>query len=338
MVARIFIVVLLCLSPLIGQAHSKTDVITLVNGNDITGEIKQLLRGSLSFGTDSMGTLQVEWEDVVAVNSEFEYEVRLKNGDRYYGSLSAGNEPGQVRILDADGEQLVPVLEVVELRVLEATVADRFDIRLGIGYSYAKAADVGTLNLTSDVSYQDKNGVTGFDGRTSKTRQDGGSVGSNQYTISRQFWTRRQQVIRWFEGSYEDNDELELDFRYTAGFGLGKALVDTNRQSFIGFVGIQAASERGFEADRLQSVEGVFGVTYNLWRFDTPELDLDTDFTVYPSITESGRWRGNANIRLSWELVKDLYWDVTYWSTYDNRSQSGTDSDYGVSIGLAWHN
>ena len=59
-------------------AHSKTDVIVLENGSSIKGEIKGLLAGKLSFGTDSMGTVQVEWEDVVAVTSDFGYEVRLQ--------------------------------------------------------------------------------------------------------------------------------------------------------------------------------------------------------------------------------------------------------------------
>lgn len=329
----VFVTVLL---PVVVHAHAKTDVVTLVNGNQITGEIKGLLQGRLSFGTDSMGTVTIEWEDVLSVNSQFEYEVRLVDGNRFYGPLTAGSEPGSITVLEKQGAREVEVLAVVELREIESTISDRFDIRLGIGYSYAKAADVGSITAYSELSYEDRRGITRLDGRTSKTRQDGGSIGSNRYSIARQIWTKRKQVVRWFDGSYEDNDELQLDYRYTAGFGLGKAFVDTNRQSLIAFLGIQGATERSLLADRIDSLEGVFGATYSLWRFDTPELDLETDLTFYPGITESGRWRGNANIRLSWELVEDLFWDVTAWGTHDNRSQSGTDTDYGITTGIGW--
>ena len=232
-----------------------------------------------------MGTLQVEWKDVVVVNSEFDYEVRLANGDRYYGSVARGNEAGMVKVLTEDGQVSVAMLDVVELREIERTVAERFDIRLGIGYSYAKAADVGSFTFTSELGYQDKRGLTGLNGRTSNTNQDGGSVGSNRYSVSRQFWTRREQVIRWFDGSYEDNDELDLNYRFTAGLGLGKALVDTNQQSLIAFLGIQAASEESFDSESFTSVEGVLGGTYALWRFDSPEVDLEMDVTVFPGIT-----------------------------------------------------
>ena len=120
------------------------------------------------------------------------------------------------------------------------------------------------------------------------------------------------------------------------GFGFGRSALDTSNQSLIGYLGLQAATERSLDDDKLDSLEGVIGGTYALWNFDTPEVDLDADMTLYPGITESGRWRGNAQIRLSWELIDDLFWDVTTWVTYDNQSRSGSDTDYGVTTGIAW--
>lgn len=334
-VLGLFALCLLAL-PGVSLSHSKTDVITLVNGNELTGEIKGLLRGKLTFGTDSLGTVQVEWKDVMAVNSEFDYELRLTSGERYYGTLARGEEPGKILVLEKGRQLSVAVLDVVELREMKSSVADRFDIQLGVGYSYAKASDVGTFDITSELSYEDERGITGFDGRTSRTDQDSGSTNSSRYSINRQLWTRWPQVVRWFDVSYEDNEELELEYRYTLGFGLGKALVDTNRQSLIGYIGFQGAIEKSSETESFDSVEGVLGGNYALWRFDTPELELSTDLTVYPGITESGRWRGNADIGLSWEIVNDFTWDITFWSAYDNQSQSGSDTDYGISTGVGW--
>lgn len=334
--SKVVFVAGLLLLPVTGFTHSKTDVITLSNGDDVTGEIKGLLQGKLSYATDSMGTVQVEWEDVTGVKSEFEYEVRMQNGVRYYGSLAGVDEPGVVRVITAEGEHRVAVLDVIELREIEASIADRFDIRLGLGYSYTKASDVATFDFTGNLSYEDERGITGLTGRTSRTNQDGDVNGSNRYTLARQFWTRRPQVVRWLDAGYEDNDELELEYRYTIGLGLGKAIVDNNKQSLVAFAGIQAATEKSQDQDSFNSVEGVLGGNYVLWRFDTPEIDLAFNFTAYPSITESERWRANSDLRLSWELVEDWFWDISAWATYDNQSQSGTDTDYGVTTGLGW--
>ncbi len=317
-------------------AHSKTDVIVLQNGSTIKGEIKGLLEGKLSFGTESMGTVHVEWEDVVEVTSEFSYEVRLQNGERLYGSLEAAPDPRDVRVVEADGQSAIAILDVVELRAIEEQRADRFDVRIGFGYSNDNASDISTFSLTSEVNYQDERGVTSLNGRTSRTDQEGANVSSNRYSIGRQFWTRRPKVVRWFDGSFENNDELDLDYRYTAGFGFGRAVFDTNKRSLIAILGLQGAQEKSKPGDSLTSLEGVLGATFSIWHFDTPELDLSTDLTLYPGITESGRWRGNADVRLSWELVNDFYWDFTTWATYDNQSQSGSDTDYGITAGLSW--
>ena len=40
----------------------KTDVITLKNGDKITGELKELQTGLLELSTDNMSTIYIEWD------------------------------------------------------------------------------------------------------------------------------------------------------------------------------------------------------------------------------------------------------------------------------------
>ena len=42
------------------QAAPKTDIIIFKNGDKLTGEIKSLKRGKLSFNTDATGTISIE--------------------------------------------------------------------------------------------------------------------------------------------------------------------------------------------------------------------------------------------------------------------------------------
>ena len=67
----------------------------------------------------------------------------------------------------------------------------------------------------------------------------------------------------------------------------------------------------------------MLGLTYSLWRFVTPELDLELDFTLHPGITESNRLRENTDIRWSLELVEDVFWDTSVWASYHNAARSG---------------
>ena len=65
-------------------------------------------------------------------------------------------------------------------------------------------------------------------------------------------------------------------------------------------------------------------------------MDVSLNGTVYPSITDSGRWRADTDIRIRWELIEDLFWDVSAWGTYDNEADSDNEFDYGISTGIGW--
>jgi len=61
-------------------AAQKTDVVTLQNGDRITGEIKRLDRGRLEYSTDDMGTLNIEWEEIDVLTSGLTYEAAAGPG------------------------------------------------------------------------------------------------------------------------------------------------------------------------------------------------------------------------------------------------------------------
>ena len=50
-------------------------------------------------------------------------------------------------------------------------------------------------------------------------------------------------------------------------------------------------------------------MSYDLYRFDSPEIDISTELTVYPSFTVSGRVRTDAGIRMRYEIIDDLFYE-----------------------------
>ena len=71
-------------------ARPKTDTVTLVNGNDITCEIRSLRRDVLTAQTDSLSTVAIRWQDVTRVRSEVPFEIILTDGSTRYGVLNPG--------------------------------------------------------------------------------------------------------------------------------------------------------------------------------------------------------------------------------------------------------
>jgi hypothetical protein len=68
----------------------KTDVVVLQNGDQITGEIKGVAHGKLDYSTDDAGRLSIEWDKVLRLTSRNTFEVKLKSGQKLFGSLVQG--------------------------------------------------------------------------------------------------------------------------------------------------------------------------------------------------------------------------------------------------------
>jgi len=335
---------LFCLLCLFAQAAAaeesrKTDVITLYNGDRITGEIKSMEGGLLELSTDAVGTVEIEWPEIARIQSGYHYDLRLSNGDRLFGSFNTEARPGQLVLVDPFGKHEVELLQVVEIRPVEDTVLARLDIYLSAAFSYTKASSVGQLTLNTTIDYQDKQSTNSLAARSDVSRTKKSDTSSSSVSFNRNTWTEnRSAMFRSLFGSYESNDELGLTSRIAGGAGVGRYWIDTHRSTLSGVAGLQVVNEDYVGAGTNQEIELFLNTSYAAWKFSSPKFDIDLDFNLYPSVTDVGRVRSTTNLRLRWELFKDLYWDVTTWVDTDNQSITGSDSDYAITTGIGWNN
>lgn len=336
-----WIVLFLCLLvlPLAAEAHRKTDVITLYNGDRITGEIKSLLGGRMALSTDAMGTITIEWKEIASLDSNYNYEIRLVSGERFFGNVKPASVPGSVAVRDVFGDRDLSWDEIVELRPIEESALDRIDIYLSANYAFTKASGVTQTELRANISYEDESAQNALNSRVTVSDTDEETTTSSRISLSRKAWTQRQAIYRILFGGHETNDELGLDYRITIGAGLGRYLVDTNNSTLTVSLGLQALDERSIGGEQQESVEAVIDAEYARWRFDTPELDLTLGTTLYPSLTEGGRVRADTTARLRWEIIEDLYWDFSTWGTYDSSAvdEEAGEFDWGVTTGVGWN-
>tara|TARA_R110002110_G_scaffold406421_1_gene626479 strand:+ start:316011 stop:317036 length:1026 start_codon:yes stop_codon:yes gene_type:complete len=326
----------LLLIPLTAQAQRKTDIVSLYNGDRITGEIKSLAGGILTLSTDSIGTLKIEWQEVAHLESRFHYSLRLSDGSRHFGTLETSSRPGELLLQTDAGQQSLSGLQVVELQPVEDSILDRLDIYLSAGYSYTKASSVAQTTLNTSIAYEDENTRTSFTGRSTLTQTDEENTNSNRLDLSRRVWTDRSQLYRSFFASYETNDELALDYRVAAGAGLGRYFIDNNRSTLTGDTGLQVITENTVDGGEDQNIEWYIAGTFSAWRYNTPELQTDLNLNLYPNLTDRGRLRADSDLRIRWEIVSDLFWDITAFGSYDNQADSDKQYDYGITTGLGW--
>jgi hypothetical protein len=72
--------------------------------------------------------------------------------------------------------------------------------------------------------------------------------------------------------------------------------------------------------------------------FASPKTNLTAQVVLFPSLTESGRYRTDANISLRREIVSDFYLDFSLFHAYDTDPPdvNAEKSDYGFITSLGY--
>jgi putative salt-induced outer membrane protein YdiY len=320
-------------------AREKTDIVFLVNGDRLTGEILELEYGQLSVKTDSLGTVQIEWLDVARIETLHVFSVESNTGDRYSGAISPGIEGGHIVVVGTASAVDLAVSEVARIGQLEAGFIERLNGSVSLGFDQTKSSDVSTLTFVFDSEYRSDKNIASLNGNfTSNDTADQGTFNQYGVTFGNQFLRPGDQF--WLAlASYESNEQQGIDGRLLMGAARGKYLIRRQDSELATYAGVGFTQEwAASSADDQQSVEGLLGVQWKIFRFRDPETSLTSQLLLLPGLTETGRYRARANISLRHEIVNDLYLDLTFNGNYDNEppTEGSEPFDYTVSTSLGY--
>lgn len=129
----------------------KTDVLTLRNGDVITGEINSLDHGRLEFSTPRMGTIQVEWQEIARISSDKVFQVELISLDLIVVKLGISKEDGMVRVTQNGVERTYAMSQITEMTRLKSTFFSRLKATVQFGANIVKANDERTFNFDGSL-------------------------------------------------------------------------------------------------------------------------------------------------------------------------------------------
>lgn len=334
--ATVFLLSAVMLYPLAATA-AKVDTVLLENGDLVTGEVKSLKQGKLSYGTDSMGTISIEWDDITQVTAKAYYRIETSDGSRYFGSI--GPADGEYRLaVERDGQKvLLDMQEVVSIKTIENGFRDRTDSTLQAGYSYNKASDVTQFNLAYDAEYVAELYRVNA-GASSTVTDDGDETTSKAlaYTDVRRWLKDRNYWLA--TGGAEHNEELGLDLRVVAGGGFGRRFLRTNRAELFGEAGALVNRTESSDGSADTEFEGLLRGGWSIFIYDTPKTSLDTELAVFPGLTNFGEYRTQFDISLRQEIIEDFFWDLGFYHQYDSdvADDEASSSDYGITTSVGY--
>lgn len=333
-----------------GVAYANTDVVIFKNGDRLTGEVKSLERGRLRFKTEATDTISIEWDEVAYLSSDQNIQVETILGARYLGHLGRSEDKFILNVETPSGPIELNNIQVVLMTPIEEKGVNRLDADITVGYNFAKANEVEQLNVGLDLKFRTETRI--FSLKLDSILTDSQDNDANQRQSLDLDYTRLLRD-RWLLGgniSLTRNDELGIDLRTSVGGNGGRIVSQSDHSSLILKGGLMFTREDLADSTVDQdTIEATGTLIWDWFRFDSPELDLSTTLQVIPNLTDTGRVRGELDIKLKWEMIEDLFWELSYYHSYDNRppepvgSEPGigatenTNNDYGIITSIGYN-
>jgi putative salt-induced outer membrane protein YdiY len=330
---------LILLFPFYLSARPRTDIIELVNGNVINAEILSLSQAYLNVDTDSMGTLKIKWPDVVSITTAFGYVIEDSIGHRYYGTLNPGPDKTMV-IATAFGTVSVPMYAVVNIYASYLTVWSRFTGSIDAGYSYTKSSTRSEFTLNGEIKYRSLRWEHEFKVESLLTNANGEKETERDTAA---LSAMRHLGNRWHAYSiaqYQHNLELGLTYRDSLVGGIARRFIQTNQNTLTVMFGAGYTREDYEGVEATNNAEAGIIAAYEFYKLYSPKIDLSIQFGVSPGLTNGGRVRTEFDTSAKIELIKDFFWSLGAYDSYDSKPPESRDvnqkHDYGVTTSFGY--
>lgn len=274
-----------CHAPADGQP--RTDVVTLANGDRITGEVVRMERGRLEFKTDDAGTLSLEWDKLTGVVTARTVEVITTDGFMYVGSL-AQSVARSITVVGVETTTLA-TWQVTWLTTIGRGFWRRLEGSMDGGFSYTQSSGVAQLNVNQVLAYRQPGFQVRFTASATQTDTDDESNEDDRAAAQLEYL--RYPWPRWFVSvvsRVETNERLGVELRSQAGGGIGPRLVNTNRAQVTAGAGLTFSDELGVDVERRQNVDALLLFNTSYYTYDRPRTNLDVTLPYYKSLSARG--------------------------------------------------
>ncbi len=318
----------------------KTDTLVSTNGNIITGEIKKLEYGLLTYKVNGMGTLNVETERIKSIKSKKQFQIITDNGLLYFGSLDTINGEGaKVKIVSKNQSYVVNMKSIIEIFPIKSNFWLRTSGDFSLGGNYSKSSKILQLNFAGNLYYRNRKRYYQMSWNNQVTSQDDSIISQKQSnTISARRYFKRHYSFQGQLG-LSSNNELNLKNRIYLNLTGGKDIIHNYRSLFYTGLGLSGNSEITLDSNTISyNVEGVIMVNYEFYKRTDPQVNITVKTDTYPSFTIKGRWRFDASLDARIEVFNNFYVGANIYNNYDNSAELAADkhNDWGINATISY--
>ena len=321
---------------LFASGAAQGDVLTLANGDRVTGTVETLNDGKLEFETTWAGTIEVSWASITNLQCQEKFEVETATGRVYFGTLTKSKD--SLRILTDEGVLDIDPVVVTEMKPeaqADPGLWRRLEGRVEFGHSFARGnSNTTQSSFSADAHY--RRPKYGLQGKiVSIFSEQDGAEGANRHALDARYDRFLSEKTFVFSlGGLERDEQQRLNLRSKVGGGFGRELINTQetRLSLLG--GVDYANER-FRAEQrtiartVNSAEGLVG--FDFTRVGSAGLEFTAKFMLHPNLTEVGRYRIEFDSGVHVSLVRGFTWGISLYDRFDSNPPVSIErNDYGL--------
>ena len=269
------------------------DVIVFDNGDQLTGEFNSMQRGVVNLNSYGASTIDLHWDRIAYVRTSRDILVETVTGARFTGAIVQSEQAKQVVVATNKGPVTIANSQVAKMFPIDSGHLKDLKISVSAGYNFANANSIKQANIGANISHRTARHIAkaNFSGNASNSAN---SEASQRRLLGISY--SRLMPNRWLTSaslSLDTNDELNISLRSSLGAGGGRILAESDHSFFSLQAGLLLTKEDlANVAEDINSVESYVDVHWDWFKFAEPELDWSSHLRVIPSLTESGRVRG----------------------------------------------
>lgn len=286
--------------------QSDDDWLILISGEKLKGEIIDMYDGELTFDSNILDEVTIDWDDIKEIHTKRPMSLRLNRRQTVSGKVTFEGE--DIAVEEADGTTYsVKRDNVVSMVKQGKSELDYWSFDVGAGVNVQRGnTDETAYSANATIKRETALTRLNLNYLGNYTRTNGVTTTSNQLLSSFfDYYLDKRIFLRPAFGQYYNDSFQNLDFQGTFGAGIGYQIYESSTLEWDVVAGpiYQLTRYDSVPAGASRSAASPGGLIQTNYSYDiTGDLTLDGDYQVVITERDSGLINAKFNTTLSYEL------------------------------------
>jgi putative salt-induced outer membrane protein YdiY len=313
------------------------DTVTFINGDKLTGKVRQVADGKLTMDSDVAGNVIIPLEKISTFNTDKPFAIHLKDGTVIVSKVAA-SDPNTIAVPDPNEPSKVDIGALSTLDP-EQLIDPRWQGAFSLGASSTHGnSRIESANFSLQAAKRTKTDRTNIQADYARSvdrdRQD------DQVTES---WFKSRAKYDWFfqkkdyiygDARYETDRIADLKYRTIAGSGLGHQFAEGRQLNLSGEAGLAYLQESYSDGPSRSDLTAQFG--YHLDKPLTQRLHFFNDLAYNPTVRNFSDYVLSSSAEVRAMFTDRVFANFKVLFDYDStpaQDKTNTDTKYLLGIG-----